>query len=54
MALILPAKSHSQVIIHAIAARDKTRATAFAKRHSIPVVKDSYEGTFPWLTTLRD
>ncbi|KAF2445318.1 NAD(P)-binding protein [Karstenula rhodostoma CBS 690.94] len=43
MALILPAKSHSQVIIHAIAARDKTRATVFAKKHGIPVVKNSYE-----------
>ncbi|KAF2850033.1 NAD(P)-binding protein [Plenodomus tracheiphilus IPT5] len=43
MALILPAKSHPQVIIHAVAARDKTRATAFANKHGIPVVKNSYE-----------
>jgi hypothetical protein len=49
MALILPAKSHSQVIIHAIVARDKTRATGFANKHGIPVVKNRYEGALPCL-----
>ncbi|KAH8885998.1 NAD(P)-binding protein [Thozetella sp. PMI_491] len=43
MALILPAKSHPEVIVHAVAARDKTRATTFAKEHGIPVVRDSYD-----------
>ncbi|ETS85562.1 hypothetical protein PFICI_03587 [Pestalotiopsis fici W106-1] len=43
MAFISPAQSHPGVIIYAVAARDKTRATAFAKKHSIPVVKDSYD-----------
>jgi predicted dehydrogenase len=45
MALIWPATSHPGVIIYAVAARDKTRAAAFAKKHGIPVVKDSYDGT---------
>jgi hypothetical protein len=49
MALILPAKSHSQVIIDAIAARDKARASVFANKHGIPVVKNSYEGALPCL-----
>ncbi|KAI4597863.1 hypothetical protein KJ359_004140 [Pestalotiopsis sp. 9143b] len=43
MALIWPAQSHPGVIIYAVAARDKTRATTFAKKHGIPVVKDSYD-----------
>lgn len=57
VALITPALSHPGVIIYAIAARDKVRATAFAHQYKIPVVKDSYEGVccglarpdlFPW------
>ncbi|KAL5113212.1 hypothetical protein ACEQ8H_008919 [Pleosporales sp. CAS-2024a] len=43
LALVLPATSHPEVVIHAIAARDKTRATAFAQKHAIPVVRDSYD-----------
>lgn len=43
MALIGPAKSHSEVIIQAVAARDRTRAEAFAKKHGIPEVKDTYQ-----------
>ncbi|EHL00518.1 putative Uncharacterized oxidoreductase [Glarea lozoyensis 74030] len=43
MGLIVPAKSHPEVIVQAIAARDRTRAEAFAKKHGIPEVKDSYE-----------
>lgn len=43
MALITPAISHPGVIVYAVAARDKARATAFAHKHNIPVVKDSYE-----------
>ena len=31
--------------MQAVAARDKQRATAFAKKHGIPQVLDSYEGT---------
>ncbi|ROV93661.1 hypothetical protein VPNG_08858 [Cytospora leucostoma] len=41
--LINPARIHPEVIIHAVAARDKTRATAYAKKHGIPEVKDSYQ-----------
>jgi predicted dehydrogenase len=43
MALIGPAKSNSEVIIQAVAARDRTRAEAFAKTHGIPEVRDSYQ-----------
>lgn len=46
MALITPAKSHPEVIVYAVAARDKTKATAFAKKYGIPHVKDSYQGKF--------
>jgi predicted dehydrogenase len=44
LALITPAKSHPEVIIQAVSARDRKRAEAFAKSHSIPEVRDSYEG----------
>ncbi|KAJ4250133.1 hypothetical protein NW762_011944 [Fusarium torreyae] len=42
-ALINPAKSHPDVIIQAVAARDRGKAEAYAKKHSIPQVIDSYE-----------
>ncbi|ERS95956.1 uncharacterized protein SPSK_00786 [Sporothrix schenckii 1099-18] len=41
--LITPAKSHAEVIVQAVAARDKARATAFAKANGIPQVLDSYD-----------
>lgn len=44
MALIIPAKTHPDVIVYSIAARDKARATAYAKKHGIPHVRDSYQG----------
>ncbi|KAL4812492.1 hypothetical protein BDW67DRAFT_178635 [Aspergillus spinulosporus] len=43
MALITPAKSHPEVIVQAVAARDRTKAEAFAKSHGIPEVKNTYE-----------
>lgn len=43
MALINPAKNNPDVIIYAVAARDKTRATAYAKKHGIQHVRDSYD-----------
>jgi predicted dehydrogenase len=46
MSLIIPAKSHPEVIIQAVAARDRSKAEAFAKSHGIPEVKDSYQGWF--------
>ncbi|KAH8904378.1 NAD(P)-binding protein [Coniochaeta sp. PMI_546] len=42
IAFITPARSHPEVILSAVAARDKTRATAYARKHSIPRVLDSY------------
>ncbi|RYO74939.1 hypothetical protein DL764_010621 [Monosporascus ibericus] len=40
--LIGPAKSHSEVIVQAVAARDRKKAEAYAKSHGIPDVKDTY------------
>jgi predicted dehydrogenase len=44
MSLIIPAKSHPEVIVQAVAARDRSKAEAFAKSHGIPEVRDSYQG----------
>jgi predicted dehydrogenase len=42
-ALINPAKDNPDVVVAAIAARDATRARAFAAKNQIPRVHDSYE-----------
>ena len=42
-ALIRPAQDCPQVVLHAVAARDQTRAERFAARHKLPVVHSSYE-----------
>ena len=42
--MITPAKSHAEVIVQAVSARDGQKAEAFAKSHGIPEVKDSYQG----------
>jgi len=42
-ALVKPTRSVDEVEITAIAARDRDRATRFARRHGIPVVHDSYQ-----------
>jgi predicted dehydrogenase len=44
MSLIAPSKSHPEVIIQAVAARDRQRAEKFAKSNGIPEVKNSYQG----------
>lgn len=49
LALIIPSKSHPEVIIQAVAARDRQKAEAFAKSHGIPEVKDTYQGE--WTTS---
>jgi predicted dehydrogenase len=43
MALITPARSHSDVIIQSVSARDRKKAEAFARKHNIPEVKGSYQ-----------
>jgi predicted dehydrogenase len=35
-ALINPAASHPEVVVHAVAARDKAKAEAYAKKYGIP------------------
>ncbi|SBS75559.1 Trans-1,2-dihydrobenzene-1,2-diol dehydrogenase [uncultured Mycobacterium sp.] len=42
-ALIKPAKDNSEVVVAAVAARDVSRAQAFAAKHGIAGVHDSYE-----------
>ncbi|PYH45326.1 Gfo/Idh/MocA family protein [Aspergillus saccharolyticus JOP 1030-1] len=41
--VINPAKSHPEVIIAAVAARDADRAHQYAKRYNIPIVHASYQ-----------
>jgi predicted dehydrogenase len=43
LALIKPAKGNSEVVVAAVAARDASRAQAFAAEHGIARVHDSYE-----------
>jgi predicted dehydrogenase len=43
-ALIQPARSHPEVIIAAVAARDEKKAQAYAKKYNIPIVHKSYDG----------
>jgi len=43
LALILPARENDEVEVAAVAARDTTRAQAFAAKHGIARVHDSYE-----------
>lgn len=46
--LIRPAKSHAEVEVYAVAARDEKKPTTFAKKHVIPKVytgKNGYQGT---------
>ncbi|KAK6082729.1 hypothetical protein SCUP234_04053 [Seiridium cupressi] len=42
-AVIFPAKSHPDVVIQAVAARDQEKAKAYAEKHGIPEVKGSYQ-----------
>jgi predicted dehydrogenase len=43
LALIKPAKDNADVVVAAVAARDGSRARAFAAKHGIPHVHDSYD-----------
>jgi predicted dehydrogenase len=43
MALIKPAKGNAEVVVAAVAARDASRAQAFAAKHGIARVHESYE-----------
>lgn len=43
MALILPSRSHPEVIVAAVAARDQKKAETYAKKHSIPIVHATYQ-----------
>jgi len=42
-ALIHPAHYHPHVIVHGVAARDKAKGEAYARKHKIPKLYDSYE-----------
>ncbi|KAI1471271.1 NAD(P)-binding protein [Daldinia caldariorum] len=43
MALILPAKSHPDVVVQTVAARDPKKAKAYAQKHGIPEVSANYQ-----------
>ncbi|KAI0388446.1 putative oxidoreductase [Xylariaceae sp. FL0594] len=43
LAIIGPSKSHPEVILQAVAARDRKKAEDFAAKHGIAEVKDSYQ-----------
>ena len=43
MALTKPAKENAEVVVAAVAARDPSRARAFAAKHDIATVHESYE-----------
>jgi len=43
LALVKPAKENAEVVVAAVAARDASRAQAFAAQHGIPQVHDSYD-----------
>ena len=43
--LITPAKQHPEVVVQGVAARDRKKAEAFANKHGIPQVFDSYQGS---------
>eukprot|EP01137_Pigoraptor_chileana_P013119 Opistho-2@66278 len=43
MALVTPAKQVPGAVVAGVAARDRTKAEAFAKKHAIPKVYDSYQ-----------
>ncbi|ORW10799.1 oxidoreductase [Mycobacterium kyorinense] len=43
LALITPARGHSEVVVAAVAARDVSRGQSFAAKHNIGRVHDSYE-----------
>ncbi len=43
MALIRPARANPEVVVAAVAARDPLRARAFATKHGIEAVHDSYD-----------
>jgi hypothetical protein len=43
LVLIKPAKDNPEVVVAAVAARDRSRARAFAAKHGIPRVHDPYD-----------
>jgi predicted dehydrogenase len=44
LGLIMPAQTHEDVVVLAVAARSLAKAEAYAKRHGIPKVHGSYQG----------
>lgn len=42
--LFIPAKTHPDVVVQSVAARDQVKAKKYAQDHGIPDVKGSYQG----------
>ncbi|KAI0134346.1 hypothetical protein BJ170DRAFT_716844 [Xylariales sp. AK1849] len=43
LAIIVPARTHSDVVVQAVAARSQDKAKAYARKHGIPEVKPTYQ-----------
>jgi predicted dehydrogenase len=43
LAIFPPAKSHPELIVAAVAGRDPQRTAAYAKKHGIPIIHNSYQ-----------
>jgi hypothetical protein len=54
MSIIQPAKSHPEVVIAAVAARDEGRAKVYAKKYGIKKVHGGYQGMFTLCQSLAD
>jgi hypothetical protein len=54
IALVLPARSHPDVVVYAVAARNLVRAEAFAKKYDIEKAYEGYQGVWcPELVIMR-
>lgn len=54
MAFITPAKTHPDLIVQVVAARDRKKAEEFAQKNGIPEVADSYQGMHKNLVPIVD
>lgn len=45
-ALINPAKTHPDVLVYSVAARDRNKAQTYAQKYGIAEVKATYQGVF--------
>lgn len=56
LGLIIPARTHPEVVVHAVAARSRARAETYAAKHGIAKAYEGYQGAcgtvhMPWEMT---